>query len=497
MVDQLLQAYFTHVNPGFPVVDEDLFLAQYRARDPLNPPSLLLLHSMLVIGAHVLYADDAAKRMSAKALFFRRAKGLFDARFERNRDTIVQAALLLSWHTDGPEDVAANAWFWIGVAMRTATGLGMHRDADGSTVVPHNKRMWRRVWWLLFQCDVLLSLQYGRPRSIRLEECDVKALQPEDFQDCGAKTQVSYVMHSTELAIITSRMLESRFALSTSPYALAGLSNDERGSCRAAIDALFRWSLDLPSDLSPKAGEAPSLWSAWLQIQYNTLLILLHRAPPRKQHRAPDHSDICSVATGCIISLLQALGDAGGFKSLWISAVNPLFTVLIQMDIQVQRSNPLVAMPALMQYDRTVLLLRRFAEYWPNALPILHFFEHLRETKRSDRRRGSLKDPDNSYPQKGSSRISRVTTLEMDRGCATVLPTPAATRASQTEHRDDLTDCSQGPLTEDRVSTEDLLRREVAASDAQTLADISEAWHDWQDPHWQHIDIMNEFPFGF
>ena len=40
---------------------------------------------------------------------------------------------------DGQEDVTAKAWFWIGVAVRTALGLGMHRDADKSTIVPHNK----------------------------------------------------------------------------------------------------------------------------------------------------------------------------------------------------------------------------------------------------------------------------------------------------------------------------------------------------------------------
>lgn len=51
----MLGAYFLHVNPVFPVVDRDLFMAQYRARDPQNPPSLLLLHALLVAAAHVLY----------------------------------------------------------------------------------------------------------------------------------------------------------------------------------------------------------------------------------------------------------------------------------------------------------------------------------------------------------------------------------------------------------------------------------------------------------
>ena len=164
LVNELLRAYFEKVNPGFPVVDEDVFMSQYKSRDPNNPPSLLLLQAILLVGAHV--SKSGLERETLKSMFFRRAKILFDTRFERSRDTIVQTALLMTWHSDGPEDIAANAWFWLGVATRTALGLGMHRDATPSTLVSHNKRMWRRVWWLLFQCDVLLGLQYGRPQSM-------------------------------------------------------------------------------------------------------------------------------------------------------------------------------------------------------------------------------------------------------------------------------------------------------------------------------------------
>jgi transcriptional regulatory protein AMDR len=140
------------------VVDEERFMAQYRARDASDPPSLLLLQTVLLVGAHV-----SPGHALLKVDFFRRAKILIDSRFERNRDVIVQSALLLTWYSDGAEDVAANAWYWIGFAARTAMGLGMHRDAESSNLVDHNKKMWRRVWWLLVQCDLLISLQYGRP----------------------------------------------------------------------------------------------------------------------------------------------------------------------------------------------------------------------------------------------------------------------------------------------------------------------------------------------
>ncbi|KAJ9130832.1 Acetamidase regulatory protein [Pleurostoma richardsiae] len=335
VVDKLLDAYFNHINPGFPVIDTDVFMRQYRARDPLNPPSLLLLHAILVAGAHAFYTDTE-RRESLKSIFFRRAKILFDARFERNRDTIVQAALLLTWHADGPEDVAANAWFWVGVAARNATGLGMHRDADASTLVSHNKRMWRRVWWLLFQCDVLVSLQYGRPQSIHLEDSNVQSLRASDFQDCGEGVQVDHVIQITELCIIISGILRHQFRNPQSQEARLDY-------VRSTDEALAKWSLHLPQPLHMGISPSIDIWTATLHLHYNTALSLLHRARPSLQEsgdQQPDDADICATAAVAIQQIFQCLCERGNIRFLWSATVNCLFTALVQLSLEVRISNP-------------------------------------------------------------------------------------------------------------------------------------------------------------
>ncbi len=411
MVDQLLAAYFTHINPGFPVVDEDLFMQQYRARDPQNPPSLLLLQAILVAGAHVLYSDaDAVTRDEHKAAFFRRAKMLMDARFERNRDTLVQAALLLTWHADGPEDVAANAWHWVGVAARTATGLGMHRDAEGSTLVPHNKRMWRRVWWLLFQCDVLVALQYGRPPALHLDDTDVRKLTPADFQDCGPKTQVDFVIQMTELCMLLSTdVLRSQYQCGC-----AAPEDARRAALRRTDEALANWSLHLPPSLQMTGNGATrcthdgvgasgdsgpiNVWTAVLHLAYNTALVVLHRQAPVCQRdngadpngdstMTADDLEICTDAAVSIQQIAQAVCTSGQAASLWSSAIHCLFTALIQLSGEVRRStarpqmgasnanNPLLAVMALRRYDAALTSLRQLAAYWPNAQGVVQFFE--------------------------------------------------------------------------------------------------------------------------
>lgn len=140
IVDAFVERYFTGVNRAFPILDETAFMAQYQGRNPANPPSLLALHSALMVGVHLGCSGPERDRL--KALFFHRAKMLFDARFERDRDVVVQAALLMCWFCDGAEDVTANAWYWIGVAVRTAHGLGMHRETHSSNLIKQDKRIW-------------------------------------------------------------------------------------------------------------------------------------------------------------------------------------------------------------------------------------------------------------------------------------------------------------------------------------------------------------------
>ncbi|OLN86872.1 Acetamidase regulatory protein [Colletotrichum chlorophyti] len=171
LADDLVQAYFLHANRGFPIVDEKAFMNEYTNADPgpdmprPRPLSLLLLNAILLVGAHIL-APEREDAKALKSVFFNRAKALFDCRFEQHRETYLQAALLLTWHCDDLEDVVSNSWHWVGVAARTAFGMGMHRDATPSSLTITHKRLWVRLWWIVFQFDVLISASHGRPQAM-------------------------------------------------------------------------------------------------------------------------------------------------------------------------------------------------------------------------------------------------------------------------------------------------------------------------------------------
>jgi transcriptional regulatory protein AMDR len=167
LVDKLLTAYFVHINRGWPIVDEENFMNQLQGKDAQNPLSLPLFNAVLLVGAHVVSLQGEHEEMKRlQAVLFRRTKTLVDSRFEQDRLVYIQVALLLTWYSDGLEEVVANAWYWIGTAARTAIGLGMHRDTSTARLLNVQKRTWIRVWWVLFQFDTLISMSYGRPQSL-------------------------------------------------------------------------------------------------------------------------------------------------------------------------------------------------------------------------------------------------------------------------------------------------------------------------------------------
>lgn len=109
LCDELIDAYFKWVAPIVPVINRNAFLRRYRDAD--NPPSLLLLQAVLLAGSRVCQnpqlMDANGSTMPAAATFYKRAKALYDANYEDDRVTIVQALVLMGWYCETPEGLSS------------------------------------------------------------------------------------------------------------------------------------------------------------------------------------------------------------------------------------------------------------------------------------------------------------------------------------------------------------------------------------------------------
>ena len=105
LCDELVESYFKWVAPVVPVINKTRFMHRYR--DSKNPPSLLLLQAMLLAGSRVCtnpqLMDANGSTTPAAMTFYKRAKALYDANYEDDRVTIVQALVLMGWYWEGPE----------------------------------------------------------------------------------------------------------------------------------------------------------------------------------------------------------------------------------------------------------------------------------------------------------------------------------------------------------------------------------------------------------
>ncbi|KAK1453395.1 fungal specific transcription factor domain-containing protein [Colletotrichum melonis] len=416
LADKLVQAYFMHINRGIPIVDEEFFMKKYNNTETSEdfakqrPLSLLLLNAILLVGAHVL-SNERDELKALKAVFFKRAKALFDCRFEQHRETYLQAAILLTWQCDDLEDVISNSWYWIGIAARTAYGMGMHRDATPSGLNVMDKRLWRRLWWTLYQYDVLVSMAHGRPQAISLDDSDVPLIEECHLEDTP-EAEASFIVQHTQLCIIFAKVMKKRVALRCK-------EGEKAEATRKADIALAELVTKLPERLQLSSGD-PDIWQSMFHITYNNFLILLHRPPPRtvsgpSSVEASNDLTICSDAAATIASIFESLRKREMLAGLWLPSLHMLFTALVHTASQMHSSNPIVAAKSKRHTESMIQTLHAMKSQWLYAQSLLNLFEPKRprscDLDQQSTRFDGASDRVANFGEQNPSRISLPTDI--------------------------------------------------------------------------------------
>ncbi|CAH0019627.1 unnamed protein product [Clonostachys rhizophaga] len=340
LADRLVRAYFDRINCGWPIVDEESFMYQYEKNYPSDPLPLTLLNAVLMVGAHVL-ADEDDEMKDLQSILFHRAKTLIDFRLDQDRVAFVQVAILMTWYSDGLEDIVANTWHWIGIATRTGLGLGMHRNTFQSMMQPHWKRIWTRLWWILFQFefDTLASASLGRPQILNLDDSDVPELVPEHFKGIP-NANIQFLIQQSKLCMIISRTARDGWSLRSTAQA-------RNNAIETADEALASFLHQLPPELQLRATNITT-WQAMLHLTYNNFVILIHRPPPKggpdgQEDASYTRPHLCAVATVAISSILESLIDQNLICTLWYSVNHIILTAIINASTEIASSNPLTA----------------------------------------------------------------------------------------------------------------------------------------------------------
>ncbi|KAF2264920.1 hypothetical protein CC78DRAFT_579876 [Lojkania enalia] len=358
----LVEAFFINTHGFLQMFERQKFLDDLERcySDPLStePSWLCLLNLVFAIGLTMATplsgSPDAliieklrSEHLDRAEVFYLNAKNLSDPMtgLEDQDFWSVQALLLMSVYMLA-KSKRNTAFALLGMAVRSANALGLHREETMAIFNPEEQAARRNLWRSLFVVDRLLSCSLGRPTAISEDDCSGDTLRPTDrpqdntlnpsclphatFNKTGATALEAAVRSCSVIGVILRKVYQQR-KISTR------LAQEIADVCKT-------WPRALPSFLHWRqaASASPSQGVAILHVNlfYCHSIILLtrpfflyilnletqrqsgqattgHRAP-RPFLRMEKFSEACVIASTHTILLVQNAFDAG-----YLSRRNP------------------------------------------------------------------------------------------------------------------------------------------------------------------------------
>ncbi|KAI9927804.1 hypothetical protein AWENTII_012548 [Aspergillus wentii] len=356
----LIDKYFDHVHPTFPILMEDAFRQSYRARKGLSPLLLCAVYVLALKFVDVGPASQSARRPDVQRLESTALKMFTDSLPQATMATI-QAGLLLMERSS----LATSA---LNAQLVTAGfELGLHQDCSNWKLEDWEKGLRKRLAWALYMQDKWACLVHGRPSHIFSFNWTVKDLVEQDFTDAfhsdaeeGDDSSVGhgplYFCHMVSLTTIISDILDRFYTLQAIEEFKSAGANRTRMILERAKPAQIRlkdWFGRLPPQLKMEsAGDIfdtiteDNARNGALHLSYFATEITLHRCIIRSL--TTDTADaylshICrSAAKTRLISAMDFVNRLRPphLRSFWPSASRSNFSLIGSFGILLRISAP-------------------------------------------------------------------------------------------------------------------------------------------------------------
>ncbi|KAL3435954.1 fungal-specific transcription factor domain-containing protein [Aspergillus tetrazonus] len=162
---QLLDAYFTYVQPLTPILDEQSFRETYAAGHRKDDRWYCLLNIVLAMGSICASTcDDISHK-----IYYSRCRAYLDLESlaSLHLETVQTLGILGGWYLHYVAQPNL-AYSLMGAALRMAATMGLHREFADQSDTSNKQKMAqldlrRRVWWTLFLMDCWGGVTLGRP----------------------------------------------------------------------------------------------------------------------------------------------------------------------------------------------------------------------------------------------------------------------------------------------------------------------------------------------
>ncbi|KAF5006502.1 hypothetical protein FDECE_7123 [Fusarium decemcellulare] len=184
-------------------------------------------------------------------------------------------------------DTYIGNWVLIGVVIRVAMRMGLHRDpSHWSNIRPLQAEFRRRIWMTLYDMDFFTSTQIGLPRIIKDSQCDTHLpthlLDDDIGLDHGKIPQgrpltdpssLSYIIQRHSIIKVAAEIYDATEAGPPSPATISALNI----KLENAVDTIPAWLKYRSLEISIADNPVTILYRMILDILIHKAVYLLHR----------------------------------------------------------------------------------------------------------------------------------------------------------------------------------------------------------------------------
>ncbi|KAG5763086.1 hypothetical protein H9Q72_008805 [Fusarium xylarioides] len=352
----LIEVFFDRRWPQYPVLHRPSFMEQHyipycngQVRSRL---SAFEVHMVLAIGASEKARISSDAPVSHEVFFEAAVRDLDAVLSADDLDCIRCLSLLCLFGSNEPQSV--NLWYTVGMALRLAVGIDMHREESMANKTLLDAEMRKRLFWSLYTMDRSVSISLGRPLGI--QDADITIPLPlvlTDEQIAGPADQaianilpdvrdMSAFRHIVELRQINAGIYSAL-------HSAGGLNLEGRN-----LDAIRQqhytrlnaWLLSAPRYLAPLSMyQTPE----WFQIAYHQAVINLHRPSHTSPVSSADAIRLCADSSISLISCYNALYAKNkiiytfvALDSLFMAAVTMLYSIRASSVVRLELTREVV-----------------------------------------------------------------------------------------------------------------------------------------------------------
>ncbi|KAH6969252.1 fungal-specific transcription factor domain-containing protein [Fusarium avenaceum] len=352
----LIDIFFDRRWPQYPVLHRPTFMEQhfipYCNGQISNRLSAFEVHMVLAIGASEKARISSDAPISHEYFFEAAVRDLDSVLAADDLDCIRCLSLLCLFGSNEPQSV--NLWYTVGMALRLAVGIDMHREESLAQKTLLDAEMRKRLFWSLYTMDRSVSMSLGRPLGI--QDADITIPLPlvlTDGQIAGPSEQpianllpdvrdMSAFRHIVELRQINAGIYSALHS--------AGGANLESANLDAIrqqhYTRLNAWLLSAPRYLAPLSMyQTPE----WFQIAYHQAVINLHRPSHASPVSSADAIRLCADSSISLISCYNALYAKNkiiytfvALDSLFMAAVTMLYSIRASSIVRLELTREVV-----------------------------------------------------------------------------------------------------------------------------------------------------------